>query len=264
MIIDGHSHVTLPLQKHIALMDQAGVDKTILFSTTFHPELAKNVQEVKEKMNYLEDLLSGKKGSMMEAKKNSVTELVSAIKQYPTRYIGFGAVPAGLSLQDTMQYLDENILSNNLAGIGEFTLGAGQAHLLEVIFQAVQNLKKMPIWIHAFHPYTLQDIKETASMAKLFPEIPVILGHLGGLNWLETMDIVAETSNLYLDTSASYSTLVLSTVINAIPEKCIFGVDLPFGDLEISKQVILKYAKTSAAANAVLGGNISKILNLSL
>ena len=262
MIIDGHSHVTLPIEEHIQLMDNAGIDKTILFSTTFHPELANNAQEVKEKMKYLNDLLSGKKGSMLEERKASITELLNAIKQYPDRYIGFGAVPIGLSLYDTEQYIEENIFNNNLAGIGEFTLGIGQSHLLENIFQAVNKFDKMPIWIHAFNPYTLRDIKETVSIAKKFPEIKVILGHLGGSNWIETMDIVAETPNLYLDTSAFFSTFVLSIVINEIPEKCIFGVDHPFGDIELSKQAILKYSKSRDISKAVLGENIAKILDV--
>ena len=66
MIIDGHSHVTLPVEEHIQQMNRAGIDKTILFSTTFHPELAENTKELKEKMKYLSDLLEGKKGSKYE------------------------------------------------------------------------------------------------------------------------------------------------------------------------------------------------------
>lgn len=260
MIIDGHSHVTLPIEEHIQLMDKAGIDKTILFSTTFHPELAKNAQEVKEKMKYLNDLLTGKKGSMIEARKASIIELVNAINRYPHRYVGFGSVPVGLRLNETKRYIEENVVKNNLVGIGEFTLGEGQVHLLENIFQAAQDFNKLPIWIHAFYPFTMKDIKETVSIANKYPEIPVILGHLGGSNWIETMDMVAEIPNLYLDTSAFYSTFVLSTIINEIPAKCIFGVDRPFGDLELSKQAIIKYAKTPNIANAVLGDNIAKIL----
>jgi hypothetical protein len=262
MIVDGHSHVTLPIEDHIVLMDESGIDKTVLFSTTFHPELAQNAQEVKEKMQYLNDLLTGKNGSMIEARKASITELVNAIKQFPERYIGFGAVPVGLPLEETKQYMEDNIKDNHLAGVGEFTLGVGQAFLLENIFLASQEFNHLPIWIHAFFPYTLKDIRDTIAIAKKYSDIPVILGHLGGSNWIETMDMVSETKNLYLDTSAYYSTFVLSTIINEMPSKCIFGVDRPFGDLELSKQTILKLAKSSDIANAVLGENIAQILKL--
>lgn len=262
MIIDGHSHVTLPIEEHIHLMDEVGIDKTVLFSTTFHPETANNAQEVKLAMQDLNDLLAGKKGSMIEARKNSITELICAIKQFPDRYIGFGAVPVGLSLEDTKQYIAENIEKNHLAGIGEFALGIGQAYLLETIFSAAKEFNNLPIWIHAFSPFTLQDIKDTVKMVKKYADIPVILGHLGGTNWIETMDLVANTKNLFLDTSAYYSTFVLGTIINVLPQKCIFGVDRPFGDLELSKQTILKIAKTPEIADAVLGENIARILNI--
>lgn len=262
MIIDGHSHLTFPIEEHIKTMDNAGVDKTILFSTSFHPEMAKNTQEIKTSMKYLEDLLNGKKGSMLEVRKKSIAELVKAINQYPNRYIGFGAVPTGLDLKATNEYIKLNIQENHLAGIGEFTLGSGQTYLLGNIFKSSNEFGNLPIWVHAFSPLTLNDIKAIAKFAKQYPNTPVILGHLGGSNWLETMDIVKEISNLFLDTSAYYSTFVLGTVINELPKKCIFGVDRPFGDLELSKDAILKLAKTPSIANAVLGENIEKLLKL--
>ena len=262
MIVDGHSHITFPLEEHIQAMNQAGVDKTVLFSTTFHPEEAQNASEVKAAMQYLGDLLAGKKGSMVEARKNSIKEIVNAVKKFPERYIGFGAVPPGLNLEETNQYIEENIMANQLAGIGEFTLGSGQAHLLENIFTASHEWGDLPVWIHAFYPFTLQDIKDTVAYAREYPDIPVILGHLGGGNWIETMDLASQNRNIYVDTSACYSTLVLKTVINEIPEKCIFGVDRPFGDLELSKQAILKYAGSQEVARAVLGENIAQILKI--
>jgi uncharacterized protein len=262
MIIDGHSHVTFPVEEHIRTMDQAGVDKTILFSTTFHPESARNTQEIMESMQYLDELLAGKKGSMIEARRKAIADLLDAISRYPDRYIGFGATPAGLDLDATLQYVNDNIYKNHLAGMGEFTLGSNQAHLLENIFAASAAFNNLPVWIHAFFPFTLQDIKDVAAMAKKHPATPVILGHLSGGNWMATMQLAAEISNLYLDTSAYYSTFILQTVINAIPEKCIFGVDRPFGDLELSKQAILKLAKTPAVAKAVLGDNIARILKI--
>jgi predicted TIM-barrel fold metal-dependent hydrolase len=243
-------------------MNKAGVDKTVLFSTSFHPELAKNAIQVKDSMQYLNDLLAGRKGNMTEVRKKSVHELVNAIKKYPDRYVGFGAVPPVLNLKDTTEYVNNTIFKNHLAGIGEFTLGSGQSHLLKNIFKVSSEFNNLPIWIHAFFPTTLEDIKSISIFAHNYPSVPVILGHLGGVNWLETMDIVKETSNLFLDTSAYYSTFVLKTVINEIPEKCIFGVDRPFGDLELSIEAILKTAESKFIADAVLGENIAKLLGI--
>jgi len=263
MIIDGHSHVTLPIEKHIKIMDAAGVDKTVLFSTTFHPEKAKNFAETKTSIKFLSNLLNGKVGAMVEQRKKSVFELAEAIHQYPSRYIGFGNVPIGLELEDTLKYVDEVIEKNHLAGMGEFTPGNGKISILNNIFKASQEFHHLPIWIHAFFPLTAQDIKEIAESAKSYQNTPVILGHLGGNSWIETVELVKEIPNLYLDTSAYYSTLVLKNVINEIPEKCLFGVDGPFGDLQLSKDAIIKLSKTTSIAKAVLGENIAKLLNIS-
>lgn len=262
MIIDGHSHLTLPVKEHIKIMDKAGVDKTVLFSTSFHPEMDKNAQEVKASMNYLNELLNGKKGNMTEIRKKSVQELVKAINLYPERYTGFGAVPPGLDLNTTGQYISDNIKKNHLAGMGEFTLGSGQIPLLENIFKLSHEFGNLPIWIHGFFPLELHDIKKISNFARKYPSIPVILGHLGGINWLETMDMAKEIPNLFLDTSAYYSTFVLGTVVNELPKKCIFGVDRPFGDLELSKEALLKVAKSKSIASAVLGENIAQILKI--
>jgi Predicted metal-dependent hydrolase of the TIM-barrel fold len=262
MIIDGHSHVMLPVENHIEIMNAAGVDKTVLFSTTFHPETAKNTAELKNHMLYLNDLLAGKKGSLTEARKKAIEELTQAIKQNPTRYTGFGNVPVNLEPYETLQFIEDCIVKNHLAGMGEFTLASGQIYLLNNIFNGSKTFGDLPIWIHAFFPLNLQDIKEISELARQYPKTPVILGHLGGCHWLETMELVREIPNLYLDTSAYYSTLILGAVINELPHKCIFGVDMPFGDLLLSKETIQKVSKTSAIADAVLGNNISRILQL--
>jgi uncharacterized protein len=262
MIIDGHSHITLPIEQHIQLMDNAGIDQTILFSTTFHPELSRNFTETKHSMEYLNELLAGNKGDLTQARKNANIELVSAIQQYPERFKGFGSVPIGLDKKETLKFVKDYIVEKNLIGMGEFTLSSNQIPTMESVFLASMELNNLPIWIHALYPLDFEGIKKIYELAKLYPNTPVILGHLGGFHWLKTMELVKELPNLYLDTSAFYSTFVLQTIINELPEKCIFGVDLPFGDLELSKNAIIKYAKSSEIVQAVFYETICTILDL--
>jgi len=262
LIIDGHSHVVLPVERHIEIMDKAGVDKTILFATTVHPEKADSLEGLKNEMEILNDIVSGKRNSLLDAKAKSMDELKKVIHKYPSRYIGFGTVPVGLNQNDTNLYIEENIVKNKYAGMGEFTLPSGQIKILTIIFQASMVFGKLPIWIHAFNPLVLRDIKEIGELSKAFPDIPVILGHMGGSNWLTAIELAKEIPNLYLDTSAYFSTLVLKIAVNEVPLKCIFGVDMPYGDLEISKEAIKKVCSESYITNAVLGDNMAKILKL--
>lgn len=153
-------------------------------------------------MKILNDIVSGKRNSLLDAKAKSMDELK----------------------------IEENIVKNKYAGMGEFTLPSGQIKILTIIFQASMVFGKLPIWIHVFNPLTLQDIKEIDELSKAFPDIPVILGHMGGSNWLTAIELAKEIPNLYLDTSAYFSTLVLKITVNEVLLKCIFGVDMPYGD----------------------------------
>jgi predicted TIM-barrel fold metal-dependent hydrolase len=213
-------------------------------------------------MKTLGDIISGKTASSLELKYKSIKELREVVEKYASRYVGFGAVPIGLKEQDTNSYIEEYIVKNKFAGMGEFTPESGQINLLKPIFEASRLFGGLPIWIHGFNPLVLKDIKEIAGLSKTYSEVPVILGHLGGSNWMTAVELAKEVPNLYLDTSAYFSTLVLKIIINELPLKCIFGVDMPYGDLEISKETVKKLCNDSYVADAVLGNNIEKLLKL--
>lgn len=263
MIIDGHSHVILPVQKHIELMNQAGVDKTILFSTSIHPETAGNFVELKAEMKRLNQMIGGTASAVIAARRAATKEQADSIQVWPERFIGFGAVP--LSLTDDNQlndYIKTEVIANGFVGLGEFTLPSGAVSLLEPIFRSAANWGNLPVWIHAFNPLTLDDIRKIRQLAAKFTHIPVIVGHLGGSNWLETIEFVKETPNLYLDISAYFSTLVLKMAIHQLPDKSIWGVDMPYGDLELSMAAVKKVTKDAGICKAVLGENMAALLKL--
>jgi len=263
MIIDGHSHVILPSQKHVELMNEAGVDKTVLFSTLVHPEIATDLSGFQKEMQRLNEIIGGQANTAIAARLASLKEQKETIDLYPTRFIGFGAVPLTLNTENEVnEYIEKEVIGNGFVGLGEFTLPSGSIKLLKPIFKASTNFGNLPLWIHAFNPLILQDIKEIAQFAKEFPSVPVIIGHLGGSNWLETIELVKEIPNLYLDISAYFSTLVLKMAINELPFKCIFGVDMPYGDLQLALDAVRKLANNYKVADAVLGDNILALLRL--
>jgi len=63
---------------------------------------------------------------------------------------------------------------------------------------------------------------------------------LGGSNWLGTIELVKIVPNLYWDISAYFSILVLKMAINEFPSKYIFGVDMPYGDLQLAIDAVKK------------------------
>jgi predicted TIM-barrel fold metal-dependent hydrolase len=261
MVIDGHSHVFLPTERHITCMDEAGVDKTILFSTSIHPEIAKDTEAFDKEMSILDETINGRRNPI-EARLKAMDELYSVIKSNPFRFVGFGTVPTGLSHEETCTWIQNYVVSKNFVGLGEFTVPSGKVGILETVFSASAEFGNLPLWIHAFFPLNFSDIREIAALAEKYPDTPVIIGHLGGMYWRDTIKLVKNQNNLYVDLSAFFTTIALKITMQELPDKSIFGVDMPYGDLVVTKQAIERVCENTAVRERVLGGTISELLKL--
>lgn len=261
MIIDSHQHVILPTENQLSLMREAGIDKTILFSTTVHPEIADSLESFENEMSILNEIVSGRRNAI-DAKVRSIEEQVKVIKENPDKFIGFGTVPIGLSQDKTAEWIEKKVIANKFYGLGEFTLPLGQVSQLEPIFSADMDLGKLPLWIHTFSPMTLEDIKVIAALAKKYPDVPVILGHLGGANWLNTIKLASESKNLFLDLSGTFSVLVVSLAIKTLPERTLFSSDAPYGDPLLARETIERLIPDNYVRNLILGENIAQLLPL--
>ena len=264
MIIDSHEHLMLPIEMQIEKLNQAGVDKAILFSTVPHPERAKNLAELRGEMNILYRVLAGannKEANRERMIKNN-NELAMQMKKYPERFFGFGAVPLGMSEPETSSWIEENILSNEFKGIGEFTPGSDeQIRQLEVIFQAVNNFSNLPIWVHTFNPVTISGIHILMELCEKYPSVPVIFGHMGGSNWIDVIDFVKSHKYVYLDLSAAFASIATRIAISELPERCLYSSDAPYGEPYLYRQLIEFVSPSQEVANMVLGNNILQLLS---
>lgn len=261
MIIDSHAHVLLPFERQIALMDEAGVDKTVLFMTSVHPETTTDPASFEREMGKLQEILSGKRNAT-EARLIAIQEQVEAIARHPDRFIGFGTVPVGLDQAQTNRWIEAQVVANGFRGLGEFTLAPGAVPLLESVFTAAAEFGRLPIWVHTFHPLEATDIRQLVALADRFPQVPVILGHLGGVNWLEAIKLAAERPSLYLDLSAVFTPLAPKLAIQMLPERTLFSSDAPYGDPLLARQLVERVTESSEVRAAVLGGNIARLLGL--
>lgn len=262
MIIDSHAHLIQPIEKQIDLMQQAGIEKTILFSTSIHPEKANNFSEFEHEFETLNNILSGSvSGNERLHRMECISdELCSVINTYPEMFIGFGNVPLFLSKENTCEWIQKKIIDNNLMGIGEISLATGNTDLLENVLQALMDTKKMPVWIHTFHPLTLADIKNLAVLAKRYNNIPLIFGHMGGYNWLDTIKLAKEQKNIYLDLSATFTTFAPKWAISEVPDRTLFSSDAPYGNPLLSRKMVEMICPDETICEKVLGGNIIRLL----
>ena len=93
MVIDSHEHIMFPAKMQLDKMDEAGVDKAVLFCTAPHPEKAGTLSELEAEMAALNKILAGsntKEDNISRLKKN-IAEVAEKVRIYPDRFLGFGA-----------------------------------------------------------------------------------------------------------------------------------------------------------------------------
>lgn len=262
MIIDCHQHVVLPTGTQIAAMDEAGIDRTVLLSTLPHIERSTDLASFKQEMSVLGKVLNGD----ADGREAPSQELRSALAEGGDRFIAFGKVPVGPGYEETVKALQQEVLDPGYAGVGELTFGADGAAGLEPVFQAVSDAKAgaraLPLLVHGFAPQTAEDIRTTAALARKFPSVPVIVGVLGGLNWLETIELVKEIPNLHLDLASSFVSLAPRLAAAEIPERCLFGSNTPFADMYSNRVLIERMVPDPSARARVMGENLAELLGL--
>lgn len=261
MIIDSHAHVMLPPEKQIQWMDRANVDLTILFTSTIHPEIATNLSELEKEMNTLYDILNGTKNPLTE-RIHSIEQLASVIKSSPKRYIGFGSIPYGLSYDENLTWIEKYILANDFRGIGELTPQSGQISQIDDLFRASQEVGGLPLWVHAFFPLNFNDIKELLNLAKCYSSVPTIIGHLGGIHWLATLQEIYEIPNIYLDLSATFTTMAPTYAVKEFPNRCLFSSDAPYSSPLTARTILEQLIDDTGVLKQVLGENIAELLKV--
>ena len=261
MVIDSHAHVMLPPKRQVKLMAEAKVDCTILFTSMIHPETATSIAALEDELNNLYDILNGVKNPLNE-RIRAIEELVTVIKKNPEKYIGFGSIPIGLSYEENLVWIDKYILANNFRGIGELTPGAGKIFQIEPLFRASQEVGNLPLWVHTFMPLNFEDIKELLTLAKKYPAVSIILGHLGGANWLNTLKAVKDIPNAYLDLSATFTTMAPVFAIKEYPERTFFSSDAPYCSPLTARTIIEQLVEDCHILEQVLGGNIARLLEI--
>ncbi len=264
MIIDSHEHVILPVEKHIEMLNKAGVDKAVLFSTSTHVESAGNLEALEAEMNVLSQILSGAYGTQERINRiqGANKELYQTIQKKPDRFYGFGAVPLGLDLKQTIDWLNQ-IMIYGFKGIGEFTPGTeAQVQQLDTVFCALEETRIMPVWVHTFHPVTAKGIRILMDLCQKYPQVPVIFGHLGGSNWIEVIKFAKEHKNIYLDLSAAYTSIATRNALVELPEQCLYSSDAPYGEPYLYRQMLEFVSPDQKTTDLTLGGNIAALLQL--
>jgi uncharacterized protein len=239
MIIDSHTHVQRvsgfwdsPPERIISLMNEAGIDKSVIMTYSDNPEL----------VEYIRD----------------------SVNAYPDRLIGYARLnPAeGFS---SVKLLNKAVKKWGLKGLKLHPAGnmVHPAHDLSIkLIREAADLG-VPVLFHSGdEEFTLP--MQIASAAEKVPEAKFILGHMGGYFHTEDAILAAEKfDNIYLETSAMpYPEVITDAVRRIGAERVLFASDGPGcpPDLELKKVKIAKLKPSEE--NLVFYENIKNLLRL--
>lgn len=256
MIIDAHSHVHDPVRDHIALLDEAGVDRAVLFASRPHPERATDPAGFRAELGLLNQALSGQADSYEAAWQ----ELDAALAKHPDRFIGFRSVRLDQPAPRIEQAIAQDVVGRGFRGIGELTPPPGRADVLEPVLRAAADHGGLPVVVHGFAPTTAADLATLAGLAGRHPAVPLVISQLGGLNWLTAIDLALRTPNLYLDLSTAPTVFAVRFAIGELPDRALFASDAPYGDPVLARATVERLTRPGAVRDRVLGGTLAELI----
>ncbi|MFI6684210.1 amidohydrolase family protein [Streptomyces sp. NPDC050485] len=261
MIIDAHSHVHDPVEGHLALLDEAGVDRAVLLATRPHPERATDLESVRQEMSVLDRALTGQ-ATGGDGYRAAWRELDEALASHPDRFIGFGSVRLDLSEEQIAVAVDRDVVGRGLRGIGELTPPPGQAARLDPVLRAAHDHGGLPVVVHGFAPTTAEDLHTLSGLAARYPTVPLIVSQLGGLNWMTAIEVVRDTPNMYLELSTAPVVFAVRLAIRELPERTVFGSDAPYGDPVLARTTVERATVPGELRDLVLGGTLGQLLGI--
>jgi uncharacterized protein len=259
VILDAHSHVHHSLADHIALLDEAGVDATVLFGTRAHPERATDLTSLREELDVLGAALGGQGAA--DAFAVAGRELDAALAAYPERFIGFGSVPLDGSAERIHADVAA-IVARGLRGIGELTPPPDRAGLVEPVLQAAADHGRLPVVVHGSAPTTAGDLATLVELARRYPTVPLVISQLGGAHFPTAIDAAREVPNVYVDLSTAPVAFAVRLAIHEVPERTLFGSDAPYGDPVLARAAVERATGPGELRDRVLGGTLAELLGM--
>jgi len=204
----------------LALMERAEVEKAILMSA--------------QAIQY--DFVAGN------------AELAEAIVQHDALYgyVYINMHYPELSLKEMEKYLG----TAKFVGVkynGEYSRAAACAPENRQVFTLLEKEYRKPLLLHTWGlpehgnvvAYSLP--AQALELARAHPQLEIVMGHMGGTEWMSAIRAAEQAPNLYLDTCASYADQdKVSVAVQMLgADRVLFGSGATEGSLFMQKGAIL-------------------------
>lgn len=184
-------------------------------------------------------------------------------KKYPDRTLGFAVInPWDVDGEEQLErcFKDYHFHGLKMNAI-RFGYSADRHSVLDPYFELCRKYKKCVVVHGQSDMFSIPD--KWAEMAKSFPDVPVILYHMGvPLMYERACQLAKEIPNFYLSTCGSYVPVMRMAYEIAGPEKILFSSDAPFGDQAQEIEKVRYICDHTEHLEMMLGKNAKQMLGL--
>ena len=195
--------------------------------------------------------------------------IAASMKEFPGRIIGFCRINPNVGEKSMCSAIDRYLKDFGMRGIklhpeiDHFSL---EERLLAPIFDKARD-HRVPIIFHSGNTQNTDPLA-IGELASQYPNVPVILGHMGCTTATrQAATAAARWENVFLETSAvsRMSHPFAPAVLKVGPEKVLYGSDHPYSPFQMEIEKLVKYAIpytgwTAKDLKMILGGNLRRIL----
>lgn len=192
---------------------------------------------------------------------------LGAMARCPDLYVGFCYLNPAHPVSFIEDEIARCVVHGGMRGIKLWIAVKATDSRLDPIMTQAQSLE-IPVLHHAWYKatqfaYNESTPAEVAALARRFPQVPVIMAHLGGGRERGVLD-AAEVSNVLVDTSGAQpeADLVEYAVRHLGAGRVLFGSDWPIRDLGVQVGRVLGARLTDQERDVILGGNAARLLGL--
>lgn len=199
--------------------------------------------------------------------KAGTNEVYEAVQKYPNRLIGFANVCPRYGRKAVEEELDRSLRELGMKGIGEVHPSVSSWHVDSPIINPIMEKAleyRAPVLIHSWSNDVYSSPRAIGNLAARYPDVTVIMAHMGFEEWLDAIWVAKNHDNVLLDTTGVPNQVdVIEKAVEVLgAERIVWGSDTP--GIKIGVELAkIEYADISSKEKAmILGENAARILKL--
>jgi predicted TIM-barrel fold metal-dependent hydrolase len=153
---------------------------------------------------------------------------------------------------------------------GEYSRAPASAPENDAIFDLLEKQYQKPLLLHTWGlpehgntvAYSLP--AQALELVRRHPRLKVVMGHMGGTEWMSAIRAARQSDNLYLDTCASYADRdKVAAAVRALgPERVLFGSGMTENNPFMQKGVVLDADISDREKEMVLYENARRVFGI--